>query len=77
MTILEENSMRMRAVVAAANIGFIYLLVVGIAAEAAELSVIDLAAAEGLEPSSAGSKPAILPFDDAAILEAGRGVEPR
>jgi molybdate transport system substrate-binding protein len=40
MTIEEENPMRMRAVVAAANIGCICLLLVGIAAEAAELKVL-------------------------------------
>jgi hypothetical protein len=35
-----------------------------------------LVAAEGLEPSSAASKTAVLPLDDAA-LEVGRGVKPR
>src|SRR5262249_45297125 len=34
-----------------------------------------LAAAEGFEPSSADSKPAVLPLDDAP-MEGGRGVEP-
>jgi molybdate transport system substrate-binding protein len=40
MTISEENPMKMRSVVAASHIGLMCLLLVGIAAEAAELKVL-------------------------------------
>src|SRR5262245_3817107 len=42
MTISEENPMRMRSVVAAAQSGFMCLLLVGIAAEAAELKELSV-----------------------------------
>jgi len=40
LTISQEDAMKIRSVVAAANIGFMFLLVLGIKAEAAELKVL-------------------------------------